>query len=788
MKKRRVNIRPTTILLLTILVVGCALAVAWMSLRGTEGGAYEEIDQPVWPDSRVLTALALLTVLVIVGGSSYALLVSSRAARLLEHEVARKTGELRDSHTRLEKVVGGLQAVKHIGALANQTLDLQEVLQRILSGTLEATGATVGMIFLRNPVRGYYQWGASIGLSEEFVSAYKDRPIHLGEGLTGRIAQSGEPIFIPVDSSHDPRIARPVVTAERLNSFIGVPVRAEGEIVAVMNILTRPPDVLRAEDIEFAAAIGTHVGSAIRNARLFQELGAEKRRLAVMLHSIGDGVIATDDEGRVVLMNDVAEALTLWSEAEAAGKPLSEVFRIVNERTHQPCQNPADRILHDGAVVVGLANDTVLIARDGTERVIADSGAPIIDRDSGVLGVVLVFRDVTQKREVEREMLKASRLESLCLLAGGIAHDFNNLLAGILGYVSLARRASSTGDIAGIDRRLASAEAAVLRAKELTQQLLVFSKGGVSTKKPTAIGGLIKEWAVFAASGSASTCDVVVPEDLWSVDVDAGQIGQVIQNLVINAGQAMPGGGHVEVRVRNVEPGEGPAGLDEAAGFVEISVSDQGVGIPEENLNRVFDPFFTTKPAGSGLGLSVVYSVIRNHGGHVRLESTPGIGTTFHVYLPAAQASPAADAHQKGVVSAGVPGFHGRILLMDDEKCVRDAATHMFALLGYQAVSAQNGTEAVELFSRSRLMGRPFDAVMLDLTVPGGMGAEQTLAAISKIDAGVRAIVSSGYASDPIMLNPREHGFHRAIAKPYDLKQLAALLRDVILPADRERK
>jgi len=500
------------------------------------------------------------------------------------------------------------------------------------------------------------------------------------------------------------------------------------------------------------------------------ELAAERERLEVTLRSIGDGVISTDEQGRVTLLNRMAERLTGWTQEEARGRPLGEVFRIVNERTREPAENPVEKVLRTGEIV-GLANHTALIGRDGSERSIADSGAPIRDPQGRTIGVVLVFRDITERLRLEADHLRIEKLESLGLLAGGIAHDFNNLLTSILGNVSLARMHPEQGP--DIETLLRDTEKATLRARDIAQQLLTFARGGVPVRKATDIRGLIREAAAFAQSGSSALCEFDIPADLHPADVDAGQLSQVIHNLVLNAVQAMPAGGRVFVSCRNLEVRRDQALPLNPGPYVVLSIRDQGQGIPPEQALRIFDPYFSTKVAGSGLGLSVCHSIVKQHDGHIGLESKPGQGATFSVYLPAVPEAPREEGGSEG---ARIRRGSGRVLFMDDDENVLKAADQMLKHLGYEVATARHGMEALGLVQAARDEGRPFEAVILDLTIPGGMGGAETLRRLLALDPEVPAIASSGYASDPVMANYRSFGFREALAKPYGMAQLSRVL------------
>ncbi|RLA92611.1 MAG: hybrid sensor histidine kinase/response regulator [Deltaproteobacteria bacterium] len=500
----------------------------------------------------------------------------------------------------------------------------------------------------------------------------------------------------------------------------------------------------------------------------------EKERLSVTLRSIGDGVICTNREGIVVLINKVAEKLTGWKEKEAISRPVSEVFHIVNEKTRERCENPVERVLETGGVV-GLANNTVLIAKDGTERILADSGAPIRDREGKIIGVVLVFRDITEKRVIEEELQKMEKLESIGILAGGIAHDFNNLLMGILGNVGLAKIYMKTEE-PDVTEKLTDAEKACFRAKELTQQLLVFSKGGAPIKKLTSISELIIDTVTFVLRGSNVRCEFSIPEDLWPVEIDEGQMSQVISNLVINADQAMPKGGIIQVRAENIVMEKLPSLTLRPGRYIKITIEDNGIGIPREYLSKIFDPYFSTKQTGSGLGLATAYSVIKRHDGDIRVESELGVGTTFYIYLPASEKPfPAKEEKEERILTGS-----GKILIMDDEMIVRKVTGEMLTYIGYKVEYARDGAEAIEIYKREKEKGEPFDAVILDLTVAGGMGGKEAIEKLLEIDPKVRAIVSSGYSNDPIMANFREYGFRAMVVKPYKIKVLSKAVREAM--------
>ncbi|WP_300674996.1 transporter substrate-binding domain-containing protein [Desulfoluna sp.] len=509
-----------------------------------------------------------------------------------------------------------------------------------------------------------------------------------------------------------------------------------------------------------------------------ETLSQEKERLAVTLRSIGDGVITSDVEGRVVLINKVAEKLTGWTQADAAGKPMLEVFRIINEKTREPCENPVEKVLTTGNTIT-LANHTALIARDGTERSIADSGAPIMDRTSSIVGVVLVFRDVTDENRIEEELLKVRKLESVGVLAGGIAHDFNNILMAVLGGVSLARTYNQENSESY--RLLSDVLRACGRAKDLTQQLLTFSKGGDPVTRVASVVDLVRESAGFVLHGGRVRCDTHFVDDLWAAEIDFGQISQVVQNLILNAVHAMDQAGVITITAENHRIDRRDIGILPLKGerYVKLTFCDEGTGIPESLIDRIFDPFFTTKKTGSGLGLATTHSIVSKHDGHIQVTSTPGVGTCFTLYLPASEEV----LPERIEIPAGdsVQG-RGRILVMDDEEMVREVVEGLLDALGYEVLLTASGEEAVAVYRARHGGPEPVDVVITDLTVVGAMGGLEAAGLIRQWDPEARVVVSSGYSNDPIMADYQAHGFCAAIVKPYSLADLRAVVLEALEP------
>ena len=382
------------------------------------------------------------------------------------------------------------------------------------------------------------------------------------------------------------------------------------------------------------------------------------------------------------------------------------------------------------------------------------------------------MRDITDRKMIDEELLKAGKLESIGVLAGGIAHDFNNLLAGIIGNVSVAK--ALTDPDGKVNSLLGEIEKAALRSRDLTKQLLTFSRGGRPIRERVNIARLVEDSARLVLRETGVQCSFSFQQGLKEAEADPGQLSQVMNNIVLNAAQAMGNDGRIEVKAGNVTVGAfGPPLLKEGD-YVLVSITDHGPGIPKKVLGRVFDPFFTTKERASGLGLAISYSIVKKHGGAIIAESSKD-GATFSVYLPIA----AEKAEYRPLLDTIVKGS-GRILVMDDEALVRDTAVSMLELLGYDASFAEDGARAVELYKEALKAGPPFEAVILDLTVPNGMGGLDTLNELLKIDPGVKAIVSSGYSKAPIMSDYRRHGFSGVIAKPYRVGEFGRALKAVL--------
>ncbi len=587
------------------------------------------------------------------------------------------------------------------------------------------------------------------------------------ENITAVVARSGQmQILDEWDDRYDKTVDDPGARRGRTAYFI--PIKNGDQVVAVLatgSPISEKESMLHR--IEVLQPLFDQIALALEHARLYRELGEERKLLEVTLGSIGDGVIATDPQGLIILMNDRAQALSGWSRERAIGRKLQEVIGG-DERVHAIVGQLLETALRD--VELAHSSQQVELRGVANEQVLARLHAtPIHSPDQGVVGVVLVVQDITQQQKLQEEVYRSRRIESLGLLAGGIAHDFNNILAAALINTSLLKLQKGMGEM--WEAIIPDIETSLLQARDLTQQLMTFTKDAPLVRKTAAVEELVRESATFVLRGSNVSCIFDISTDVWPVDIDSTQISQVVQNLIINANQAMPDGGSIRVCLENVQIDASAMLPLEAGRYIRCSVVDTGGGISEENLGRIFDPYFTTKQEGSGLGLASAFTIINNHDGWMTVESQVGSGSEFVFYLPAAigKARPELEAQ-------GVPRGKGRVLLMDDDVSLCQAAERALAHLGYQLVLVHDGSEAIKLYEQSLKNGHAFDVVVLDLTIPGGMGGEEAARRLRALDPKVCLIVSSGYSKSPILADCRAHGFREWVTKPYTMDELGQVV------------
>ncbi|MEN8143080.1 MAG: ATP-binding protein [Thermodesulfobacteriota bacterium] len=507
-----------------------------------------------------------------------------------------------------------------------------------------------------------------------------------------------------------------------------------------------------------------------------EELRHSENLYRSLVENIDLGVTLIDAEHNVAMANSAQGRMFGKDPSSFIGRKCFREF----EKRDNICEHcPGTKAMQTGLPAEAVAHGQ---KEDGSEITARIRAFPLI-ADDEVKGFIEVVEDVTEKIQAEEDMQRAMKLESMGVLAGGIAHDFNNLLTAVLGNVSLLKLGAEPND--KIYSKLTEVEKATLRARKLTQQLLTFAKGGSPVKQTTSVKELAVDAATFALRGAKVQCRFDFSDDLWLVDVDPGQFTQVIQNLAINASQAMPAGGLIYLAAENFEHESGDPYILLPGKYIKVSVRDEGEGIEHEVLAKIFDPYFTTKEKGTGIGLATAYSIAKNHGGLLTVDSTPGSGSTFYFYLPVSEQANGVETTGRQVVPdqqvGGVSSGKGKILLMDDEEIILEVTGEMLRYAGYEIAQSRSGQEAVEEYRQAMATGEAFDAVILDLTVPGeGWGGEKTLEKLKELDPEVKVVLSSGYANDPVMIRFREYGFLAAVAKPYRIERLSKVLGEVL--------
>jgi PAS domain S-box-containing protein len=515
---------------------------------------------------------------------------------------------------------------------------------------------------------------------------------------------------------------------------------------------------LSSADIALTACGG---GRLQPNRRLFQTI----------IDSVGDLIYVKNRDGAYLACNAASEKFIGLSESEQIGKTDFDFFgreiaEIIREKDRQILATGLEHQVEEWVTYP-----------DGTRRLLDTKKAPFYGPDGEIAGIVGISRDITELENIQYERLRSQKLESLGVLAGGIAHDFNNILTAIVGNISFAKRLVSGSDDARI--ALERAEKASMRAADLARQLLTFAKGGQPIKKLVSLQKVLREAVSLALSGTNVKGVIDIPSPLHTIKADESQINQAVHNIIINAVHAMPGGGILTVHGENaILDADSHCGLS-AGTYLKLSFRDEGCGIPEGDLKKIFDPYFTTKAGGTGLGLASSYSIIKKHGGHISVSSTVGSGTVFTIFLP----STGDTAPAQGTESASVSVDEGEcsLLVMDDEEMIRELAAMTLGRIGYTVKACENGNEAIALYKAAKEAGKPFSVVIMDLTIPGGMGGVEAARGILAFDPAAHLVVSSGYFEDPVVANYREYGFCAAIEKPYKIEDISRILKEVVL-------
>ena len=548
----------------------------------------------------------------------------------------------------------------------------------------------------------------------------------------------------------------------------------EGKLIYVQKELENKVR-LRTKDLQQS---NKELLSEIENRKKVEkDLELEKEQLLVTLKSIGDGVITIDVAGKIILMNETAQDISGWVLDEAIQRDFYEVFNLIEEGSRKRLRDSLKEVLN-GNRIIQLPENILLKTKHGLEKKISNSVAPIYSIKNKIIGFVVVFRDITEKQKIEQELMKIKKLESVGILAGGLAHDFNNILVAILGNLSLAKEIVKSNFNKDLFDIIKDAEKASLNAKKLTTQLLTFAKGGVPVKKIVKIKEVIEESTTFILRGSNIRSVYDMPDDLWDVEVDPGQIVQVIQNIIINSKHAMPNGGTIEVKCENLKK------IDNAIpstnnSYIKISIRDHGVGISSTDLDRIFDPYFSTKEEGSGLGLAISHSIIKKHGGIITADSVENEGSIFSIYLISKRLITKDIEVKKEIYSETLLKKNLNILIMDDEEVVLKTLKKLLSKMSHNTILVRNGDEAISEFRKAQESNKKIDFIIMDITIPGGKGAKETIREILKLDESAKVVVSSGYSNDQVMANYKKYGFVYFLNKPYDIEDISSLIKKI---------
>jgi PAS domain S-box-containing protein len=544
----------------------------------------------------------------------------------------------------------------------------------------------------------------------------------------------------------------------------------DSEDVAIKSLREGAQDYLVKGEIN-ARILGKAIHYAIERRQAGEALLESEKKYRQLVETLQEGIWVIDSNACTTFVNRRMAEMLGYTVEEMTGRHL---FEFMDE----PGRESAQKQLERRSQGIKEQHDLELVRKDGGHVFVLFEASPVTDTEGNFSGAIAGVLDITDRKRMEKEMLKASKLESLSILAGGIAHDFNNILTGIMANISIARHLIKPGEEAL--EPIMDAEQASIRARDLIRQLLLFARGGSQARESISLAKLLREATGFILSGSNVAPRFILSDDLWPIQADNGQIYQVFENLVINGKQAMSKGGSIEIRGENIVAGEESAPTLKPGRYVRVSVKDEGEGIPEQNLARIFDPYFTTKKEGSGLGLAITFSIIKNHGGHINVESRAGEGTTFEVYLPALWSDAEARVEMTGKKDGRTENGKGRILVMDDEESIRKTLDRLLGFMDYRVDFAVCGKEAVEMYRKAKDDGKNYMAAIMDLTVPGKMGGKEAAGIIKGIDPEARLIVSSGYSDDDLMTNYKNYGFIGVMVKPYTLKELQETLERVI--------
>jgi PAS domain S-box-containing protein len=655
----------------------------------------------------------------------------------------------------------------------HKALTNNELLDYTLNEAIELTGSKIGYIYYFNEATEEFTLNTwSKDVMKECSVGEKQTVYSLSKiGIWGEAVRQRKPIMINDFNAPNPLKRGLPKGHAPLRKFITVPVFSGQQIVAVIGVANKENDYDDSDVRQLSIMMDVvwkmvEVRNVIENKKLLGEM-LDNAPGAVIIYQL--------KSGRLLYVNNRVHTLYGYTKDEMLNLTINDIM--------------ADSSMKDTAVMsdnIDKKGETVIETRhkraDGSIFPLEVFAKRVVFNDNEA--ILSIAADITERKklEIEHEKLndelnRMERLNSLGILAGGIAHDFNNLLGGVFGYIDLARTKSRDSEVTEF---LSNAMNTIEHARSLTGQLLTFAKGGAPVKKQAALFPFVKEIVQYCLNDTGVECEYVVPQDLWIVEYDKNQIRQVIENIVINAIQAMPCGGLIRLKAVNCTIGADKPGLTPGR-YIKISITDSGSGIQPELLQKIFDPFFTTKSSGHGLGLSTSFSIINKHAGTIQVESVLNQGTTFSIYLPAVNDVSSVAPVQESVRDTG----GGLIIIMDDEKMIRDTTSALLKAIGYTVECKERGEAVLEYYNELLKQNRSVVAMIFDLTIPNGMGGKATITELRKVNKDIPVFVASGYAEDPVMSNPKEYGFTASICKPFRLDELKKMLDDNIAPSKK---
>lgn len=664
-----------------------------------------------------------------------------------------------------------LLALEHSLAIQlNSANSTQAWLKLCLDAAIHASEMDCGGIYLVNEHDRSLSLAVHQGLSDEFVASIS---AYNAESVNAQVVFRGHPVYSEFDELGT---YGSILEDEKLHTLGIIPVTHDNHVIGCLNIGSHVRDNIPEYARTVLETIASRVGSSIVQLKTEEALRESEEKYRSIVEQFSEGLILTDECGRIIEWNKACEKISGIERAEALGRAVwdisydilppqsrtPEIRSKMEQTVHQFCRPGESEVLNKIA-------EGMFVRADGQQR----NYRQTMFRIPGKKGFLFasIFEDTTERKKTEETILKSQKLESLGILAAGIAHDFNNLLGGIYGYIDLAHHQSNDEKICSY---LKSTLSTINRARALTTQLLTFAKGGSPVRTLTSLAPLLMETVEFALRGSNCSANFNIDGNVWACDIDKNQVAQVLENITINAYQAMPCGGAIEVSAANITVKEFSHPILPSGQYVKVSIKDSGTGIVKNVMSHIFDPFYTTKSKGYGLGLATSYSIIKRHDGCIDVDSEPGRGSTFHMYLPA--------YGESSLLSSAQPNRHtghGVFIIVDDEEVIRNTTSAILEHMGYKTICFHEGRAALDYCKKESGCGQNISAMFVDLTIPGGMGGKEIIHEIRQFNTGIPVFAMSGYTDDPVMTNPSQYGFTASIAKPFMIEQLAALLNGV---------